>query len=93
MLEEVGVEARAELLVEDTEEVFVELGRDPPGVVVGGLQNRSVFYEVHTDEEVIALPQVGEQLAEVIPAVLRAAVADGAAQLDPEPPAFACVPG
>ena len=39
VLERVGVEVGVELAVEDVEHVLVELGGDPGGVVVGGLEH------------------------------------------------------
>ncbi len=75
-----GVEVRLQLTVEHVQDVAVELGRDPLGVVVGGLQGAGVLHQVGAQQQVVAVRQQTRDLAQDAPPRAGRKVADRAAQ-------------
>ena len=80
VLEGVEVEVGAELAVEDLEHVLVELGGDPLGVVVGGLEAGRVLDQVGAEQEVVAGEHQRRDPAHEGAALVGVEVADRAAE-------------
>ena len=80
VLEGVGVEVGAELAVEHVEDVLVELGGDPGGVVVGGLEPGPVLDQVGAEQEAVARVHQGRDPGEERAPRRGAEVADRAAE-------------
>ncbi|OLT27471.1 hypothetical protein BJF83_02805 [Nocardiopsis sp. CNR-923] len=75
-----GIEVRAELVVDDGEDVAVEGGGDAPGVVVGGDEASRVLDEVGAQEEGVAGAQDAPDVPEEGGAGEGFLVADGGAE-------------
>ena len=85
VLEAVEHEVAAELTVDDSEHVPVELDRDPGGVVVRRLDTGGVLHEVGPEQECVARAESRPQLAEEARALRADEVADRAAEKRDEP--------
>ena len=85
VLEGVEVEVGAELAVEHLEHVLVELGGDPGGVVVGGLEPGAVLDQVGAEQELVAGAEQRRDPLEEGLALARVEVADGAAEEGDQP--------
>ena len=84
--ERVDLQVRVQLAVEHVEDVAVELGRHPRGVVVRGHQHGRVRDQRRTEQQVLTLPQRGPHPGEERGPLRRFEVADRAAQEGDEPP-------
>jgi hypothetical protein len=80
VLEVLDGQVAVERAVEDAQQVAVELGRHPGGVVVGGLDDGWILDQVGTQEQVVPGSEQRADLHEHAPARAGREVADRAAE-------------
>src|SRR5262245_10218252 len=71
------IEMSAELAVDVGEKIFVELRGHAGAVVVGGLNNMSIFLEIDADEQAAAVAREIDQAGEKFAGVVGFEISDG----------------
>jgi len=86
VVEGVEVEVGTEFGVQHGQDVLVERGGDPGGVVVGGDQCGRILYEIGAEQQRVAVAEAPAHGGEELAALSGEQVADGAAEEGDEDP-------
>src|SRR5690606_6501835 len=84
VLEGVEIEVAAELAIDHAEDVLVEGGREPLSVVVGPMEGRVVFHEIHAEHEHVPGTERRAQTTQEGDGFVGGEVADGSSEKEVE---------